>query len=259
MNKKVMARLKGRKLIFTYLLSAMVLICGVLLITHFKLDELKNDVPYLKEDIKPDFNVYKNTAHRKKQFFDYLYPIIVNKNIDVINQRHKIYESKDFSKFEKKLCKKYKLICAEETYHKLLLERISIIPAGMALAQAANESGWGTSGFAQKGNNYFGIWCFTKGCGIVPKSRSKDLKHEVRKFKDAKASISYYIDNINRNSNYEELRKIRKGSYDSLDLINGLSAYSARGQAYIDELEEMIVYNKLVEKYDEKMFNYLTK
>jgi Bax protein len=259
MNKKIMAYMKGKKLIWTYLVLVMFAIGGIFLITHFKLDKLKNDVAYLKESPKPDFNIYKNTADRKKQFFDYFYPIIVNKNIDVINQRYKIYESSAFLKDEKKLCKKYKLACTEENYQKLLLERISIIPAAMALAQAANESGWGTSGFAQKGNNYFGIWCFTKGCGIVPKNRSKDLKHEVRKFKNAKASISYYVDNINRNSNYEELRNIRKNSYDSLDLINGLKAYSARGQAYIDELEEMIVYNKLVEKYDDKMFDYLTK
>jgi len=119
------------------------------------------------------------------------------------------------------------------------------------LAQSANESAWGTSRFATKGNNFFGQWCFRKGCGLVPESRDTDADHEVRKFHDARESVFAYIDNLNSNAAYRKLRESRaklrqeKAPITGLALVHGLIHYSQRGMAYVQEIEGLINYNKL--------------
>ena len=73
---------------------------------------------------------------------------------------------------------------------KKLLERVDAVALEVALAQSANESAWGQSRFAKQGNNFFGQWCYRKGCGIVPKKRDKGGRHEVAKFKSVNAATS---------------------------------------------------------------------
>lgn len=136
-----------------------------------------------------------------------------------------------------------------------LLKRINTVPSSLALAQSANESAWGTSRFAQEGNNYFGQWCFQPGCGLVPKSRTAGKTHEVEKFSSAADSVKAYIDNLNRNSAYEKLRSLRaqraekNGSFSGTELAPGLLKYSERGKEYVLEIQSMIRINKL-EQYD---------
>lgn len=127
-----------------------------------------------------------------------------------------------------------------------LLTRVDIVPYPLVLAQSANESAWGTSRFARKGHNFFGQWCFRKGCGIVPSRRDAGSKHEVAVFKSAQHSVRAYLKNINTGRVYAGLRKIRaeqraKGeALNASALAGGLTKYSERGAAYVKEIRSMI-------------------
>lgn len=133
----------------------------------------------------------------------------------------------------------------------VLLSRVDIIPPAMVIAQAAIESGWGTSLFAQEGNNLFGEWCFTKGCGIVPTRRAASATHEVRKFDSIEDSINSYYRNINTNNAYRSLRDLRaklrndKNKFTGKALVAGLGKYCGRGEVYITEVRSMIASTNL--------------
>lgn len=130
-----------------------------------------------------------------------------------------------------------------------LLERVDEVPLRLVLAQSANESSWGNSRFAREGYNFFGQWCFTKGCGIVPSRRTPGLTHEVAKFASVNESVAAYLKNINTGRVYAGLRRIpadkrRAGEQPTAhDLAGGLVKYSERGDAYVKEIRAMIRVN----------------
>jgi Bax protein len=132
----------------------------------------------------------------------------------------------------------------------ILLRRLDIIPADLALAQAAMESAWGRSRFAREGNNYFGQWCFSKGCGIVPEKRPAGARYEVQRFDSPAESVAGYMRNLNSHPRYTELRLIReKARAESADisgqqLAGGLHGYSAIGDTYIRTLRVLIRANQ---------------
>jgi Bax protein len=119
------------------------------------------------------------------------------------------------------------------------------------LAQAANESAWGTSRFAQLGNNLFGEWTYTPGAGIIPEDRPPGASYEVRKFPSLYESIRSYMNNLNRNEAYLKLRETRESLRKEGKLVTGtslaygLSKYSQRGDEYISEIQVMIRQNQL--------------
>tara|TARA_Y100000310_G_scaffold275096_1_gene291496 strand:+ start:818 stop:1726 length:909 start_codon:yes stop_codon:yes gene_type:complete len=214
------------------------------------------------DDSKPNFASIEDVQKRKEAFFDYLMPFVQEKNALLLEDRARIETILNNSEPPSREDKTW--IAALRKIHKLrklgvythediaaLLKYVDIIPASLVLAQAANESAWGTSRFAVEGNNYFGQWCFTRGCGLIPNARGEDQDHEVRKFTDARESVFAYIDNLNSNSAYKELRSIRaelrknKETITGLALVHGLEKYSQRGQDYIDEIESLIDYNEL--------------
>ena len=125
------------------------------------------------------------------------------------------------------------------------------MPASLALAQAAKESGWGTSRFARAGNNWFGQQCFREGCGHVPVRREADRQHEVARFPSVQAAVDAYMLNLNTHYRYQEFRDLRaqsRGNGNSLkgtELAAGLLAYSERREAYVAEIIDMIEYNEL--------------
>jgi Bax protein len=133
----------------------------------------------------------------------------------------------------------------------LLRLRVDVIPEALVLIQAAKESGWGSSRFAQDGNALFGEWCFTRGCGMVPSDRDADSSHEVRSFDSVHEAVGSYMDVINSHSSYTELRIAREQMRASdeplsaLRLAEFLSEYSERGDVYVQELQSMIVENGL--------------
>lgn len=127
-----------------------------------------------------------------------------------------------------------------------LLKRVDIVPTSMVVAQAANESAWGTSRFAKQALNYFGQWCYRQGCGLVPRQRAAGAKFEVKKFPSIFASIQAYLRNLNTHYSYKDFRQMRyqlrvaKKSLDPLLLITGLEAYSQRRKAYVKTIASII-------------------
>ncbi len=132
-----------------------------------------------------------------------------------------------------------------------LLRRADILPQDMVLAQAAAESGWGTSRFAVEANNLFGQWCYRPGCGLIPQRRPEGARHEVQKFASVNEALKSYYRNINTHAAYQELRHQRAALRATGEAIRGealvptLLRYSSRGQAYVDELLELIRFNDL--------------
>ena len=222
----------------------------------------------------PDFASMKDVKQKKRAFFEYIYPLLEVANKEVLVKRKKLKQIQaDLNagvkltpgelEFLEVVSKEYSLKpkdSASEENVKKLLRAVDYVPPSLVLAQSANESAWGTSRFAKKANNFFGQWCFKKGCGIVPARRDAGSKHEVRKFKSIQGSVRAYVKNINTGRAYSSLRSVRAKlrAQDEMltghDLAVGLVKYSARGEAYVKEIRSMIRTNKL-KRYDEKFWN----
>jgi Bax protein len=194
----------------------------------------------------PDFAKIRDVKERKTAFFNYLLPVIQVENQRILALREKIKFSND-GKFLDAIAKKYN----SKKNKNDLLARIDIIPSSLALAQAANESSWGRSRFARYYNNFFGLWCFTKGCGVVPKKRNNGKSHEVAKFTSLADCVEYYMLTLNRHRSYKKLRDIRLNLRNTNQQISGnklsygLEKYSGIGHNYIKALNNMIRINKL--------------
>ncbi|MFQ5345350.1 MAG: glucosaminidase domain-containing protein [Mariprofundus sp.] len=198
-----------------------------------------------------------NSAQQKKQrFFAFLKPVIESENARILQQREKLLRLKSESRLSGRqlawltqLAAEYDLAITGQpspSDWQTLQARVDMIPVEMALVQAANESAWGTSRFAQQGNNYFGQWCYQKGCGMVPKHRTAGATHEVQRFENVKHSVRTYMNNINTTRAYAEFRNIRqnlrihKRPLDAEVLVAGLKSYSERGMAYVRIIQSMI-------------------
>ncbi|UXD87033.1 glucosaminidase domain-containing protein [Thalassolituus hydrocarboniclasticus] len=214
----------------------------------------------------PDFTVYQDVTEKKKAFFTYLMPLIEEANTRILAERQVVEKwflapeeltERDRATLQELLVK-YRVNTDDEDEQKeLLLLRVNTIPPSLVLAQAANESAWGTSRFAQEGNNLFGQWCFREGCGLVPEARGGSSRHEVRTFESPLESVESYMRNLNSHPRYRELRELREneieqqGYASGKTLSEGLQGYSIRGQEYIDEIRNMIEHNKL-NRYDQQ-------
>ena len=132
--------------------------------------------------------------------------------------------------------------------------RMDIIPVSIAIAQAANESGWGTSRFALEGNALFGQWTWSNK-GLLPKDKDPDQTHKVMQFQILKASVRAYKNNLNTHNAYQEFRetraKIRQEGKNitGLELTKYLKNYASIGEKYVEILESIIVRN-LLEDFD---------
>jgi len=205
---------------------------------------------WLKSLKAPEFDKIEDVQEMKKTFFNYLLPEINKKNNEIQLLRKRVIE-KDLSKEElTKLYKKYRIDEGSEI--DALLEKIDIIPPSLVLSQAALESNWGRSRFAKFYHNYFGLWCFERGCGVIPKKRDKGDTHEVAKFSYPKKAIDFYYLSINRNKSYEILRKIRlekrsKGqTINGISLSEGLTNYAEIGYEYVERIKSIIKSNELI-------------
>ncbi|MDI9244952.1 glucosaminidase domain-containing protein [Marinobacter sp. CHS3-4] len=213
----------------------------------------------------PDFASYQDVNEKKDAFFSFLYPRIVLANSRILIERQyleTLSRKEQLSESEKRWLEEQaeRLRVDEEPgsdeLFRRLRNRLDVIPPSLVMAQAANESAWGTSRFAKKGNNLFGQWCFSKGCGIVPKQRGEGKSHEVADFATPYRSIRSYIQNLNRHPSYQLVRDLRKKARDEGRLASGstlaagLSLYSERGEDYIKEIRSMIRFNKLA-RYDQ--------
>lgn len=200
----------------------------------------------------PDFSNIKSIKLRKQAFFEYLLPFIQIERNKILAVRTAIKHNRLSPLKLQKLAAIYRLKTSSK---QSLLNAIDIIPTSLILAQAANESDWGRSRFAKYHYNFFGLWCFKKGCGIIPKDRHPNSSHEVAKFASPRQAIAYYLLTLNRHSSYQILRDIRTHKRQNglkitgIALSEGLGNYSGIGYQYIESIKQIIKYNKL-EKYD---------
>lgn len=210
---------------------------------------------------RPAFEEIGSTERRKRLFFAYLYWHVHHANNESQADRRRILRLRKQHVLESheihwldKLAARYELgqwDWSQAESWRRLLKRVDVVPPALALAQAANESGWGRSRFAREGHNYFGQWCFSPGCGIVPEARAQAASHEVARFASPANSVRAYLHNINTHFAYRQLRELRaqirdrKGLLTGERLAAGLEGYSARGMAYVHEIKSMIKQNRL--------------
>lgn len=213
--------------------------------------------------ILPEFAKIRDVKEKKRQFFAFIKPAVLAENEKILAERKKIEHliaqltlEQPFSEQEHayiaNLIKQYKVSKKFSLLRQLyeLQLKVDMIPPALVLVQAANESAWGTSRFARIGLNFFGVWCYRKGCGMVPSGRNVGAKHEVAAYSSVEQGVARYLKNINTNSAYMVFRTIR-GQLREQDqplspeiLATGLIPYSERGTDYVLELTEMIRHNR---------------
>ena len=194
--------------------------------------------------------------NKKVSFFRLMLPLILISNENILRERAVVKAGQLLSSELISIAIKYRVISNQQDkltvdHQKQLLERVNIIPPSLALAQAAEESGWGTSRFTVEGNAFFGQWDFS-GKGMKPKQQRKELgNYGVARFDSPLASVEGYMRNINTASAYQALRDLRKQQVTHNTALSGYSLagalvnYSERGEAYIIGLRHLIEYNKL--------------
>lgn len=213
----------------------------------------------------PDFAEYPAGEARKAAFFGYLAPLIDAENERWKQKRMRLRALQAAAEREDETISKRDLLWLDSQIEffdvpreeevpaqiEALLPHIDQVPRSLALAQAAKESAWGTSRFATDGHNYFGQRCYDKGCGLVPESRAAGAKFEVRRFSSTRASVRSYMNNINSHPEYEDFRDYRALQRENDEPLNGIQAaeqitqYSERRQAYVDEIQSLIHFNRL--------------
>ena len=196
----------------------------------------------------------ENSKKRKDLFIKIVLPLILSENNRIKRDRNtlfKILNKNNNSKLEKEwLLKKFKQYGVVNKDLSTLKVRMDEVPVSLAIAQAAKETGWGTSRFAIEGNALFGQWTYS-GEGIKPAAADENDKHKVMTFSVLKASVSAYQRNLNTHSSYKEFRKARAIQRDndeplnSTELANYLNEYAETGNEYVKTLKIIIEQNNL--------------
>lgn len=201
-----------------------------------------------------EIKMIENTKQRKDFFIQIVLPLILQENNNIKLDRKRLFSiinKSNNTDLEKKwIKKKYKQYGVSSKDLSTLKIRMDEIPVSLAIAQAAKETGWGTSRFAQEGNALFGQWTWS-GEGLKPKDADKNQGHKVMKFNVLQASVRAYQRNLNTHSSYKKLRKARaelrdKGKpLDSLILVKYLNEYAETGEKYVEVLTQIINQNDL--------------
>ncbi len=209
-----------------------------------------------------EIKMIESSKKRKEFFIQIVLPLILKENNNIKLDRKRLFtiiNKSNNSNLEKKwLNKKYKQYGIPSKDLSTLKIRMDEIPVSLALAQAAKETGWGTSRFALEGNALFGQWTWS-GEGLKPKDSEKNEGHKVMKFNVLQASVRAYQRNINTHSTYKEFRKERaklrdQGKpLDSLILSKHLNKYAETGEKYVEVLKQIIKQNNLQDFDDAKL------
>ena len=204
----------------------------------------------------------ENTKERKELFIQIILPLVIKENNNIKLDRIKLFgvlnKSKNTNNEKNWLEKKFKQYGVTNKDLSTLKIRLDEIPISMAIAQAAKETGWGTSRFAQEGNALFGQWTWT-GEGIKPAGADDDSTHKVMKFKVLQASVKAYHRNLNTHSSYKEFRSARAQlrdegkELDSLILTKYLDRYAETGKEYVKILQQIINQNQLTDFDDARL------
>jgi len=204
----------------------------------------------------------ENTKKRKEFFIQIVLPLIIKENHNIKLDRKTLFtiinKSNNTASEINWLEKKYKQYGVKSKDLSTLKIRMDEIPVSLAIAQAAKETGWGTSRFAQEGNALFGQWTWS-GEGLKPKQADEGKGHKVMKFNILQASVRAYQRNLNTHSTYREFRKARaefrdlNKPLDSMELSKYLNKYAETGNQYVEVLQKIIEQNNLKDFDDAKL------
>jgi Bax protein len=240
------------------------------------------EVPrFFIESYPDDINAVEDIAIKKKVFLHSLLPHALFVRQEVLHKRERLklilgkidcpledinfaaglepenqcswpgFLVEDEVRFIQKLCRNYRNTTANG-----LLERVDAVPTSIILAQGALESSWGGSRFAQEGNSVFGMWTW-KNKGIVPLRREEGKTHKVNVYENILDSVRAYHLTLNRLDPYDQFRRLRRHTDNPLIMADGLTFYSERGEAYVEEIKNIIISNDL-QKYDSCRLSDLT-
>ena len=209
-----------------------------------------------------EIKMIESTKKRKEFFIQIVLPLILKENNNIRLDRKRLFtiiNKSNNTKLEIKwLEKKFKQYGINSNDLSILKIRMDEVPVSLALAQAAKETGWGTSRFAQEGNALFGQWTWS-GEGLKPKDSDKNEGHKVMKFNVLQASVRAYQRNLNTHSSYKNFRKARAElrdadkELDSLVLAQYLNNYAETGEKYVEVLQKIIEQNNLKDFDDAKL------
>ena len=225
--------------------------------TGYKLDDIRKNKlvkPVALDSFPREIKMIENTKKRKDFFIQIVLPLILQENNNIRLDRKRLFSIINKSNntlLEKKwLNKKYKQYGIPSKDLSTLKIRMDEVPVSLALAQAAKETGWGTSRFAQEGNALFGQWTWS-GEGLKPKEAEKHEGHKVMKFNVLQASVRAYQRNLNTHKTYKEFRFARAQlrdngePLDSIILAKYLDEYAETGQQYVKIIQKIIEQNNL--------------
>ena len=233
--------------------------------TNYSLSEVRKSkkVKPIRLSLLPnEIKQIENSKKRKSLFIQIILPLILEENNLILLDRKKLFSILNKNKNSKKeinwLNRKFKQYGVLNKDIPTLKVRMDIVPVSLAIAQAAKETGWGTSRFALEGNALFGQWTWS-GDGIKPAGADSDTKHKVMKFRVLKASVRAYQRNLNTHSSYKNFRQLRaqlrddSESLDSLLLADQLDNYAETGKEYTKILKQIINQNSLKDFDDVKL------
>ena len=226
--------------------------------TEYDLDDIRKSklVKPIKLSLLPEeIRKIQNTKEKKKLFLEIILPLVLEENNRIKLDRIKLFtilnKNNNSNPEIKWLNSKFKQYGVVNKDLSTLKIRMDEVPVSLALAQAAKETGWGTSRFAIEGNALFGQWTFS-GEGIKPAgANSSDGSHKVMKFKVLKASVRAYQRNLNTHNSYRKFRQARAlmrdrdQKLDSLELADHLDKYAATGVEYTKIIKKIIEQNSL--------------
>ena len=225
--------------------------------TGYRLDDVRKNKlvkPVALDSFPREIRMIESTKKRKELFIQIVLPLILQENNNIRLDRKRLFSiinKSNNTNLEKKwLNKKYKQYGIPSKDLSTLKIRMDEIPVSLALAQAAKETGWGTSRFAQEGNALFGQWTWS-GEGLKPKDADESEGHKVMKFNVLQASVRAYQRNLNTHKSYKEFRFVRAQlrdagkELDSIILSRYLDEYAETGQKYVKILQKIIEQNQL--------------
>jgi len=212
--------------------------------------------PIYLTKLPKDIKTLGDTKKKRELFIRIILPLILDENKKITNDRKKLFKilRKNFNTIGERvwLKRRFKEYEIDDGDLAKLKMRMDIIPVSIAIAQAANESGWGTSRFALEGNALFGQWTWSKK-GISPKNKDPDASHKILQFQVLKASVRAYKNNLNTHNAYKEFREARaKLRQDNKEIIGTeltkyLQRYASIGEKYVRILDDIIEKNSLTD------------
>ena len=239
--------------------------------TNYNLKEIrkKKIVKPISIDLLPkEIKLIENSKKKKELFIKIVLPLIIEENNRIILDRKRLFSilnknnnSVSEKNWLKTKFKQYGVVNKDLTTLKI---RMDIVPVSLAIAQAAKETGWGTSRFALEGNAIFGQWTWT-GQGIEPLNKGKNQAHKILRFPILRASVKAYKNNLNTHKVYSAFRekrsKLRKRNrkIKGTDLTDTLDKYAQTGKEYTKILEQIIKQNDLSDFETVQLTNSVVK